>query len=138
MNVYFRSPVPFIAPLIFGTLMLGGMGIALVAVSPMSAGAVLGGIVCLAMLASIYWFTVWSVSNPAVQVIDDRLEVRGVFGHLYRIDPINEFELVLSNSWVGFRRKGDQDITIDKARFSKKTWLALESQLRQLPFARIV
>jgi hypothetical protein len=135
MQTYCRSPLPFIAPLVFGTLTLGGIGIALFAAKPVRYETVIGGVICLAMLACFYWFAVWSISKPAVQIIDNSLEVRGVLGRLYRIRDVNEFELVLSNTRIGFRRKGAQDIMIDKAQFSKRTWFALENHLRQLPFS---
>lgn len=137
MQTYCRSPLPFIVPLVFGTLTLGGIGIALVAAKPVRFETVIGGVICLAILACFYWFAVWSISKPAVQIIDNRLEVRGVLGRLYRIKDVNDFELVVSDTWIGFRRKGTQDIMLNKAQFSKRTWLALENHLRQLPFSGV-
>jgi hypothetical protein len=55
MKTYFPSLLQFIVPLFFGTLTLGGMGIALVVVSPIRTVAVIGGIVCLAIVACFYW-----------------------------------------------------------------------------------
>lgn len=138
MKTYFPSLLQFIVPLFFGTLILGGIGIVLVVASQIRAGAVIGGIVCLAIVACFYWFALWSISKPAVQIMDTRVEVRDVFGRLHRFNDVHDYELVLNNTWIGFRQKGAQDVMIDKARFSKKTWLELVNHLRQLPFVGIV
>lgn len=136
MKTHFRSPIPFIVPVASGTLILGALGIGSIASARTE--TVITGILCFVILSSIYWFTISLVMKPAVIIDDKQLLVSRVFGRKYKIDEIEKYHLVIDRNWIGFRRSGAQDVILDRNRFSKKTWIALESDLRQLPFAEIV
>lgn len=133
MKEYFISPVPFIGPLVFPTFILGALGVG--SITTGVAVKVIGGVVCILILVCLYTWAIYQVRSPAVKIFGDTVEVRGLSGRRHRVDDVRNYFLVLSSTWIGFRRKGQQDVMIGKSRFSKKTWLQLEDELRKLPVA---
>lgn len=136
MKSYFQSPLPYLGYLLFPTLILGSLGAGLFT-SP-KGGSIPGGLFVFAVLVALYGFAFDQLRKPMITIDDKRIEVRGYFGKLRRVEDARDYGLVLAGRWIGFRRKGQQDIMIGKARFSKKIWAGLESDLKNLPFAGIV
>ncbi len=136
MKDYFKNPAPFIVTGIFPTFLLGTLGIGLISTGQLDKLA--GGAVCLFMLALFLWWAISQAKTPAVRIHDDVIEIRDLLGGVRRVDDVRTYQLVVSNQWIGFRRAGQQDVMIDKGRFSKKTWRELEDHLRKLPVAGVI
>lgn len=135
MKEYFISPVPFIGAFVFPTFILGVLGVA--SISTGDAAKVIAGTVCILVLAGAYAWAIYQVRVPAVKISGDFVEVRSIFRGRHQVQ-VRDSWLVISSTWISFRREGQQDVMIDKGRFSKSTWHQLEDELRKLPVAEFV
>ena len=131
MKNYFVNPVPFIVQSVFMTFIFGVLGFG--SLSTGAAEKSLAGMACLLILAMFYWWAVFQVKTPAVRIEGNSVTVRGIYGRTRKIDDVKSCHLVVSNTWVGLRRAGHQDVIIDSGRFSRVTWHNLLEQLRKLP-----
>lgn len=119
-----------------GTGMLGGLALAAFLSGDLTKAAI--GFVPICMLACMYGWVWRQTRHPALQTDGRRVQVRGTLGRDYDIEDIGQYTLVLGSDWVGIRRKGDQDIMIDKNRFSRRDWEHVVTHLRTLPFEQII
>lgn len=132
---YFQSPLRYVVPLVFATFMLGVIGIAGIAAAKPQ--AVTLGVITLLMLGACYSFIYILTKRPSLRIENNHIAVRGAMGRLYRIDDVREYSLVLASDWVGFRKKGQNDIILEQGRFPKKVWPEMLNELQKLPFANV-
>jgi len=137
MKEYFVSKLWLLAMLIAQLLPLFFLGVMAYASIATGVGyKAIAGFLILALIAAMLWWLTLPAYTPAVRISDSRIEVRGFFG-LRTVEDVNTYTLVLASTWIGFRRKGRNDIIVDKGPFSKSTWESLRTHVQQLPFAHL-
>ena len=99
---------------------------------------VVTGCLILALVAALLWWVSFPLRKPLVRISGERIEVINPFGAIRTVENPRDYTLVLANDWVGFRRKGHNDIMVEKGRFySKRTWESLVDDIQKLPFAAV-
>lgn len=97
---------------------------------------VITGLIVLALVGALLWWISFPLRKPLVRISDERIEVLNPLGALRTAENPRGYTLVLASDWVGFRRKGHNDIMVEKGRFySRKTWEAFVRDVQKLPFA---
>lgn len=130
MTYYYSNGIRFVPSWIFALFVIGP-AIWACFTSDGIAPKVMG-VLFLALLAAMAWFTYRHVSRPIVEVADDRVAVRGVLRPRRELKDLQNYKLVVSNDYVAFRPSGEQDITINQGDFSKRKWQQLIEDLRSL------
>lgn len=136
MKEYFVNPAHFIVQSVFMTLVLGALAFG--SISTGDPEKIVIGIICFLVLVGIYGWALSQVKRPAIRIEGDSVTVRGVWGRVQKVEDVREWHLVVSNTWIGFRRAGQQDVIIDRGRFSRRMWFDLEARLRALPVAGVI
>lgn len=136
MKTFFQSPIPYVGYLLLPTFILVTLGVGLFT-NP-KGGSIPGGLFLFAVLLALYGFAFDQLRKPMVTIDGNRIEVRGYFGKVRHVEDVRDYQLVLAGRWIGFRRKGEQDIMVGKAKFSKKNWADLKTNVKSLPFSGIV
>ena len=83
-----------------------------------------------------YWWKV--IHTPKLSLKNNIITICNDFGKIYIVNPIDKYSLVISNDYLGFREKGEQDIMVDRKYFKDYEWHDLIKTLKQLPFIELI
>ncbi len=134
-HIYHASIMRLIPGLVLVTVVLGAF-----ATAGFSSGERNGfflAIPSLGALVVFYGFTIRRYIQPRVLIESDRVLIQRGKSRVI-IQELGKYQLVLSRGWLGFRRNGAQDIMLDQADFSARSWGALVADLTALPFASVL
>ncbi len=77
------------------------------------------------------------IQTPFLWVETNEVFCTTLFGQRYTVRP-EDYSLIVSDEWVGFRRHGAGDITLDRQDFRRGQWSVAVEELEALPFATVI
>lgn len=136
MAIFHRALLPFAPPLVISTLFLIVLALGGFGASEPEKSSIIFGFFCVILGVVIYFAR--RLHQPALQVMDSELVIRGVFGRPRVITNLAQCELVINEEWIEIRQPQRQAITIGRNAFSSTTWNEILRSLRQLPFKAVL
>lgn len=132
-NAFFPTPVQFIVPLSFASLVLGAL-----AYGGWSSGRFIASSLFFALIVALWVFAVWRVRTPSLQINENTLQVRNQLGQIRHTFSSDECELLMTADRIGFRCDDQQEFDLDRNAFSSATWQSMINKLRELPFRSLI
>lgn len=93
------------------------------------------GLVLLGLLFILFYT---GLMHPALAIDGNKITIRASFGKKWNIENLLDYKLVLSTDFLAFRKKGQNDIMVDKDLFSNDEWKIMTDYLKSLSFEEVL
>ncbi|PTU33124.1 hypothetical protein [Stenotrophobium rhamnosiphilum] len=76
--------------------------------------------------------------GPHLSIQETEIQTKKFFGGKAVVEDVRNYSLVISTDWIAFRKKGQQDIIVNKAIFDAEVWEELLTDLKSMPFKAVI
>ena len=84
------------------------------------------------------WYFIKINLKPTIAINNESLVISDMLGRESLITPINEYSLINSNEYFGFRKETNQDLILNRNIFNQEEAATIINSLKSLPFKEII